>query len=214
MYDRWAPTYDSDTNTTRDLDAEVVRRAPLELDGRDVLEIGCGTGKNTVWLAERARSVVALDLSRGMLARARERVPAPHVRFLLHDIRERWPVPDASVHVVVGNLVLEHVRDLSPIFEEAARVLGAGGRMFGCELHPGRQRRGAQARFTDAATGETVLVPAHVHTVGEYVNAGMAAGLRLAHLGEWLEQGAPDDVPARLLSLLFRRQAADVRTRL
>ena len=55
-YDRWARTYDTDANTTRDLDAEVLRRSSLAIDGRDVLELGCGTGKNTGWLAERARS--------------------------------------------------------------------------------------------------------------------------------------------------------------
>src|SRR5262245_18756872 len=85
-YDRWAATYDSDVNPTRDLDAEVLRRAGPPVEGRDVLEIGCGTGKNTRWLSERARSVVALDFSAGMVARARERVPAGHVNFVHHDI--------------------------------------------------------------------------------------------------------------------------------
>src|SRR5215208_515535 len=37
-YDRWAASYDADRNATRDLDAEVLRRAPLGVDGRDVLE--------------------------------------------------------------------------------------------------------------------------------------------------------------------------------
>ena len=38
------------------------------------MELGCGTGKNTVWLAGRARALVALDFSDGMLTRARERL--------------------------------------------------------------------------------------------------------------------------------------------
>lgn len=202
-YDRWAASYDADDNATRDLDAEVVRRAPLVLAGRDVLELGCGTGKNTAWLAERARSVVGLDFSAGMLAMARQRVDGAHVRFVRHDVREPWPVPAGAVHVVVGNLVLEHVRELAPVYAEAARVLRPGGQLLLCELHPERQRRGGQAHFTDPATGMTVHVAAHLHTVAEYVNAGIAAGLVLRHLGEWLEAGAPADAPPRLLSLLF-----------
>ena len=208
-YDRWSASYDADRNATRDLDAAVLRRIPLDLDGRDVVELGCGTGKNTVWLAERARTVVGLDFSDGMLTRARERLAAQEhaasVRFVRHDVRDPWPATLASVDVVVGNLVLEHVEALAPVYAEAARVLRPGGQLLLCELHPERQRRGGQAHFTDAASGDTVHVPAHRHTVSEYVNDGLAAGLTLRHLGEWLEDGAPDDAPPRLLSVLFTR---------
>jgi Methylase involved in ubiquinone/menaquinone biosynthesis len=202
-YDRWAAQYDAEHNATRDLDAAVVRAAPLRLSGCDVLELGCGTGKNTVWLAARARQLHALDFSEGMLAEARRRVTSPNVRFVQHDVRSRWPLADASADVVIGNLVLEHVERLPPIFAEAARVLRPGGELFLCELHPFRQLRGGQAHFTDAGTGETVQVPAHVHSTSEYVNAGLGAGLRLRTLGEWLEpEAAPGSAP-RLLSMLF-----------
>ena len=52
-YDIWSAVYDADKNATRDLDAVVVRRAPLYFEGRDVLELGSGTGKNTVWFAAK-----------------------------------------------------------------------------------------------------------------------------------------------------------------
>lgn len=207
-YDRWAASYDVDRNATRDLDAQVVRKVPLEVGGRDVLELGCGTGKNTAWLGERARTVIALDFSAGMLATARRRIRASHVRFVRHDIRRRWPVRGSSVDAVVGNLLLEHVRQLGPIYREAARVLRPGGQLLLCELHPDRQRQGSQAHFTDAAIGRTVRVTAYRHTVGEYVNGGIGAGLCLRHLGEWLEPGAPSDAPPRLLSVLFEKPRA------
>lgn len=204
-YDRWALSYDADHNATRDLDALVVRGAPLDIAGRDVLELGCGTGKNTVWLAEHARRVTAMDFSAQMLARAGERVTARNVEYLRHDVRDPWPVASRSVDVVVGNLVLEHVENLEPVYAEAARVLRPGGALFFCELHPFRQLRGGQAHFTDRDTGETVHVTAHVHTVSEYVNAGLAASLVLRELGEHLEAGAQADAPPRLISVLFSR---------
>lgn len=204
-YARWAPSYDSDRNATRDLDALVVRRAPLRLNGRDVLELGCGTGKNTQWLAEQARTVTALDFSAAMLALAKRRVPSGHVTFVEHDIREPWPVASCSVDVVSGSLVLEHVQDLAPVYREAARILRPRGQLFLCELHPFRQLRGGQAHFTDTESGATIHVVAHVHTISEYVNGGVAAGFELTALGEWTEEGAPADAPPRLLSVLFER---------
>lgn len=204
-YDRWSAQYDSDRNATRDLDAIVVRAAPLRLAGSRVLELGCGTGKNSVWLASQARELIALDFSAGMLSVARERVGASHARFVERDIRSPWPVDDASVDVVVGNLVLEHVEELRTVYAEAARVLRDGGQLFLCELHPQRQLLGGQAHFTDAATSETIAVPAFRHTVSEYVNAGIAEALVLRQLGEWLEDDAPANAPPRLVSVLFER---------
>lgn len=202
-YDKWSSSYDADKNTTRDLDADVLRRAPLALAGRDVLELGCGTGKNTAWLASQARSVLALDFSEGMIARAHERLTTSNVRFIRHDVRDSWPVESASVDAVVGNLILEHVHDLAPVYFEATRVLRPAGQLFICELHPYRQLLGAQAQFVDPSSGETVKVTAHVHTVAEYVNGGVEAGFELRSLGEWTEDDAPPGSPPRLISLLF-----------
>lgn len=204
-YDRWSRRYDDDHNATRDLDARVVRQSPLHLSGARVLELGCGTGKNSQWLAAQARELVALDFSPGMLDVARRRVRAQHVRFVEHDITRPWPVNAASMDVVVGNLVLEHVRDLGPIYAEAARVLRPGGALFVCELHPYRQLRGGQAHFEDTDTHETVPVTAFQHTVSEYLNGGLAVGLTLRALGEHLEESASPDAPPRLLSVLFER---------
>lgn len=205
-YDRWAATYDSDTNVTRDLDAIVLRASTLDFDGRDVLELGCGTGKNTVWLAERARSVTAIDFSPRMMSLARERVGGrENVRFIRHDVRDRLPCDDASVDVVVGNLVLEHVKDVAPVFAEAARVLRVGGQAFFCELHPERQGRGSQAQFTDTATGERVFVEAYAHTVAEFERGLSAAGLSVVALTSHLEAGAAIDAPPRLLAMLSSR---------
>jgi ubiquinone/menaquinone biosynthesis C-methylase UbiE len=203
-YDRWADTYDSDRNATRDLDATAVRRAPLRLDGADVVELGCGTGKNTIWLAGRARDVLALDFSERMLERAKAAVTSPSVRFRQHDIREPWPAADRSADVVIGNLVLEHVRDLAPVYAEAARVLRPGGQLYLCELHPFRQLAGGRAHFTDPATGMTVNVPVHLHTVSEFVNGGIQASLILVALEELCDPGA-EEAPPRLLSVLFER---------
>jgi ubiquinone/menaquinone biosynthesis C-methylase UbiE len=204
-YDRWSRQYDDDQNATRDLDAFVLRQVPLHLTGARVLEVGCGTGKNSAWLASQARELIALDFSPGMLDVARRRVRSSTARFVEHDITRAWPADPETVDVVVGNLVLEHVRDLAPVFREAARVLRVGGQFFFCELHPYRQLRGGQAHFVDQHTDETVQVAAYQHTVSEYVTEALGAGFVLRALGEWLEPDAAAGTPPRLLSLLLER---------
>lgn len=201
-YSRWSETYDTDRNRTRDLDGEVTRRVLGPERRGPVLELGCGTGKNTAFLATLADQVLALDFSEGMLARAREKVTAPHVTFAAADLTRPWPCEPGFAELVVGNLVLEHVADLEFIFREVARCLRPGGRLFLSELHPFRQYQGTVANFTLA--GEAVEIPAHLHHVSEFLSAAAGAGLALERLEEWWHE-EDAGLPPRLLTLLFRK---------
>jgi malonyl-CoA O-methyltransferase len=62
-YDQWADTYDNDHNRTRDLAGNILREAGLAVAGRSVVEIGCGTGRNTEWLAVPMRKLLMLSRS-------------------------------------------------------------------------------------------------------------------------------------------------------
>jgi malonyl-CoA O-methyltransferase len=208
-YDRWSASYDTDVNPTRSMAADVLRGAGLELSGRRVVEVGCGTGRNTAWLAEHAGSVLGLDLSDGMLARARENVSAEHVRFERHDVTQPWPLPAGSADVVVVMLVLEHIASLGLVFEQAARALAPGGTLFVCELHPMRQMLGGQAHFGKTELGSAhESIRAYGHDVSEYLNAAIAAGLSLTGLAEPRDAGAGFQAAPRLLSVIWSLRAA------
>ena len=201
-YEIWSRTYDEDRNLTRDLDEQITRQTLNNCRCKSILEIGCGTGKNTRWLSEIAEQVHAIDFSAAMIEQAQQKCTFENVTFSLADITERWPVADASVDLVTCNLVLEHISDLKFIFAEAARVLSDGGRCYVSELHPFRQYQGVQARFERDA--ETITIPAFVHHISDFLDAAAGAQLSLITMNEWWH--ADDEKkPPRLVSFMFRK---------
>ena len=197
-YDAWSSTYDDVRNLTRDLDASVMRKTFRGKRLGTVLELGCGTGKNTVFLAKNASAVHALDFSSGMIALAQKKVTARNVSFAVADVTKRWPRAAHSVDLIVCNLVLEHVEKLPFVFSEARRVLKPGGTFFLCEFHPFRQYQGKQANFRG------VKVTAFVHHASDFTGAAAMNGLTLERFDEWWH-AEDKGKPPRLASFLFRK---------
>ena len=201
-YNNWSAAYDTDENLTRDLDRTVTRDTLLGLHCKSILEIGCGTGKNTALLAQIGEHVHAIDFSEGMLNKAREKLGSNNVTFSLADITKQWPRADQSVDLVVCNLVIEHIKDLPFIFSEAFRTLVQGGRFFICELHPFRQYQGTKARFqSDQGRSE---IQAFVHHVSDFLGAAEANRLTLKSFREWWHD-QDRNKPPRLASFIFEK---------
>jgi malonyl-CoA O-methyltransferase len=201
-YNNWSASYDTDENLTRDLDQKVTREALANLHFNSILETGCGTGKNTAFLSQIGATVHALDFSEGMIEKARTKVKAENVRFSIADLTRRWPCEDAAYDLIVCNLVLEHIENLSFFFSESHRVLEPGGKFLMNELHPFRQYEGKKARYSSEA-GVTEI-PAFVHHISDFVNTASRNGLTLVKLNEgWHE--ADQNKPPRLVSFYFEK---------
>jgi ubiquinone/menaquinone biosynthesis C-methylase UbiE len=201
-YHLWADTYDDNRNLTRDLDQQVTASVLAHLRCKTILEFGCGTGKNTTLLATLGDRVQALDFSPGMIAKAKEKVLTENVTFEIADITNRWPVVNQSIDLVVCNLVLEHIENLSFVFAEAARVLNSGGHFFVSELHPFRQYQGVVAHFTRDA--QRTEIPAYVHHITDFLDAAATNDFQLWRLQEWWHR-EDENKPPRLISFLFAK---------
>jgi ubiquinone/menaquinone biosynthesis C-methylase UbiE len=125
-YDAFAERYDRGRDEgyhklIDDQAAELVRRVG---EGRDVLEVGCGTGLVLQRVAQFARSAKGIDLSPGMLEHARRRGL---------DVTEgsatALPFPDASFDVAYSFKVLAHIPDLPACLREMMRVVRPGGHL-------------------------------------------------------------------------------------
>lgn len=187
-YDRWALIYDREANPLIGLEEPVVREALGDVASLRILDLGCGTGRHSVWLAKAGAAVTGIDFSEGMLEEARRKPGAQSVRFLAHDLYQPLPFESGSFDRVVSGLVLEHLQEIGPFFGEARRVLRPGGRAVVSAMHPAMFLKGVQARFTDPETGEKVQPGSVAHTIGDFVMAALRAGFALGGV----EERAPD----------------------
>jgi trans-aconitate methyltransferase len=74
--------------------------------GRPILELGCGSGRDTEVLVGAGQRVVALDLSAESIAAACSRVPT--AQFFCQDVRAPFPGAAAEARVVVASLSLHY----------------------------------------------------------------------------------------------------------
>lgn len=101
----------------------------------NLVEFGCGTGFYTQVLAERADSVVATDLSPGMLALAKNQVKAAHVTFQVEDC-QKTSLPDGTFDTAFISLMI-HFTEPDKTLAEMHRILKPGGTLIVANLDPG-----------------------------------------------------------------------------
>jgi demethylmenaquinone methyltransferase/2-methoxy-6-polyprenyl-1,4-benzoquinol methylase len=103
------------------------------------LDFGCGTGDLTERLLERGKAgrVVGIDITPGMLRRARRRARAGgYAGSVSHALAdgERLPFPDGRFGLVVSAFVMRNVGDRAAAYREVVRVLRPGGSLVQLEL--------------------------------------------------------------------------------
>ncbi|UCC86590.1 MAG: class I SAM-dependent methyltransferase [Anaerolineales bacterium] len=183
-YNRWSLVYDHDANPLPALEEPFLREQLGTVRGAAVLDLGCGTGRHSLWLASEGAVVTAVDFSEGMLAQACRKPGADAVRFVVHDLEDSLPFADGFFDRVVSGLVLEHIQDLDHFFFEVRRVLCPGGRAVLSAMHPAMFLRGAQARFTDPDSGQIVQPGSYPHQISDFVMAALRNNLSLLGLSE------------------------------
>jgi ubiquinone/menaquinone biosynthesis C-methylase UbiE len=124
-----------------ELEADFVQRFAT---GRDVLEVGCGTGLVLERIARFARTARGVDLSPGMLERARERG-----LDVVEGSATGLPFDDESFDVTCSFKVLAHIPDIATALGEMARVTRVGGFVL-AEFYNPMSLRGLAKRFGPA----------------------------------------------------------------
>lgn len=198
-YDRLATSYADALWHELDgkpLDRWLLTRVAHEARGR-VLDVGCGPGHVTAFLAAHGADVTGLDLSPEMIAVARARVPG--LPFVVGDLRA-LPEPDGALGAVVAMYALVHVPrgQLGPPIAELARVLAPGGLLL-VSLHVGEEELRPPELW-----GVAIDLAWHFHPADDLVAAVAAAGLEpVERVVRWPYEGAEHG--SRRVYVLARR---------
>ena len=144
-YNRWAKFYDADDNPLHLLEETVVNKALGDVRRKTVLDLGCGTGRQTLRLAAKGARVTGVDQSEGMLEKAKAKDTGGAVQFLHLNLDGAFPFADASYDLVVSFLALEHLADLGRFFSHCRRVCRESGFLYFTAMHPAMLLRGVQA---------------------------------------------------------------------
>ena len=201
-YNSWASIYDSNKNKTRDLDKKVTIEVLNNYSFKSVLELGCGTGKNTEWLTKRATKIIGLDFSNEMLEKARAKISNDKVHFQTADLNDKWIVENENFDLITSSLTLEHIENLNHIFNQANLKLLKNGLFYICELHSFKQYIGSKARF-EAKEG-TIELEVFTHHISDYLKAANQNNFKLLELKEWFDDDLGDK-PPRLISFVFKK---------
>ena len=199
-YNAWAYQYDNNINPTRDLDKTVTKESLSNIDFFKVLELGCGSGKNTEWLITKVDKLVGLDFSKNMLALARNKIVSKKATFINADLNEKWPVNNNSFDLATINLTLEHIEILDHVFNSLFMKLTKGGKCFVSELHPKKQLAGSRAQFEE--NGTEVVLDVFQHSEEDYIQSAENAGFILLAKEDWYDN--EKDIPI-LISFLFEK---------
>ncbi|CUS14118.1 unnamed protein product [Tuber aestivum] len=210
-YNQWADVYDHDGNILQLQDDEAFNATvPGLLSTRPpsrILDLGCGTGRHTAKLYRllpEATEIVAMDMSEGMMSKAKARIDTEprrdvKITWVLHDIEADSQIPQEArgVDAVVCTLVMEHLR-LDVFFGAVKEALKKGGWMYLTNMHP-EQGLSSRAGFVAKEGDQEVKIQgvSFNHSIEGILKAAREVGLRL--LGEVEERGVDNAEHAQQL---------------
>jgi cytosine/adenosine deaminase-related metal-dependent hydrolase/ubiquinone/menaquinone biosynthesis C-methylase UbiE len=135
-FDAWARVYDTQPNPLLSLEERFLKCLLPPIDDKDILDVGCGTGR---WLVQLAglgspRSLCGIDSSDEMLAVARHKSFSPV--SLLHAQLPFLPSPSGSIDLALASFVLSYIPDIDTCARELRRVLRDDADLFIADMHP------------------------------------------------------------------------------
>ena len=176
-YNIWSKFYDQYPNPTVAIDELKFPSVYSEIENQNVLEIGCGTGRHTIRLIQQGNNVTGVDLSEGMLDKAKAKINSPRVTFVHADILKD-EIPNGPFDVAIMSLVLEHIDDLDLFFNKVRKLLKNESKFYFSEIHPFRSQKGVLAHFK-TESGEEISLAGKSHADETVIKSALRSGFKV-----------------------------------
>jgi SAM-dependent methyltransferase len=190
----------------------VLRALLPDLQGRRVVDLGCGFGWFCRWAREQGAGIVlGIDVSEKMLARAAEATSDPAIAYTRADM-EVLELPPASFDVVYSSLALHYVEKLDRLMSIVCRSLAPGGSFVFSVEHPIFTAPSAPGWSTNSVGRKIWPVDNYLdegprrtnwltkgvikqhRTLATYINMLVRIGFAISHVEEW--GPTPDQIAA------------------
>ncbi len=113
-----------------------IKSLSSEVDGRKVLEVGCGGGILTEWLISEGANVIAFDISEKMVEHTKKRVGSK-ADVRVADLSKPLDFIESDlIDIIIASLVLHYIYNWLPVFEEFLRILNKNGEIVISVHHP------------------------------------------------------------------------------
>jgi ubiquinone/menaquinone biosynthesis C-methylase UbiE len=195
-YDSFAESYSTDNESSL-FNAYYERPAIIDLagdvNGRRVLDVGCGSGPLFAALRAKGAFVTGFDASPAMIKLARQRL-GENADLHVADLGQPLPFADGAFDDVVVSLVLHYLRDWTAPLAELRRILKPGGRLILSVYHPTVYKLGhpdadyfAVTQFSEDYTlndGQSMVLTFWHRPLHAMTDAFTKAGFRISVISE------------------------------
>jgi SAM-dependent methyltransferase len=172
------------------------------VEGADVIDLGCGEGRFSRMLASLGARVTGVDLSAPMIAAAAGASPtSARETYAVGDMENLRAIAPDAFDIAVAYLTLVDVHDLASAVRETYRILRPGGRFVVCNLAPmvtagnmwvkygdGTKIHYRLDNYMDESARAMVMCGAVFHnfhrTLSTYINGFLSAGFALEGVSE------------------------------
>lgn len=188
FYDFWAKRYDKDPNLAIFLEEKLIKSFIGNVKNKDILDLGCGTGRYTLPLAKKGANVVGVDFSKAMLKKAKIKAKQTGVKVELINEDITKYSPKKKFDTVLSMLVQGHIKNIDKLIENISKASKLNTEVIISNLHPEVTRKALSKKNKES---KAELIPGfrtdHFHhPISEYVKLFDKYGFYLTNIKDLL----------------------------